>query len=172
MTIEAMHVITPADRRTLLDGPLGAVLMLPGTATGGRLSLVEHPLAPRSLGSPMHTHRDEDEYSFVLEGVVGAQIGDRVVEAGVGSVVVKPRAVPHAFWNPRDEPCRLLEIISPAGFENYFEELAGILAQIPPDVAALTDLARRYNLDLDPTSIPRLVQAHGLSRHALADGGR
>jgi mannose-6-phosphate isomerase-like protein (cupin superfamily) len=167
MTIDTKDVFAPSDRKTLLEGPLGAILMLPASSTGGRLSLVEHPLQPRALGSPMHTHRNEDEYSVVLEGVVGAQIGDRVLEAGVGSVVVKPRGVPHAFWNPSDEPCRLLEIISPAGFENYFEELAGILAQLPPDLAALRDLADRYGLDLDPTSIPRLVEEHGLTVHPL-----
>lgn len=167
MTTDDKDAYTPSDRTTLLDGPLGAILMLPASATGGRLSLVEHPLAPRALGSPIHTHRDEDEYSVVLEGVVGAQIGDRVLEAGVGSVVVKPRGVPHAFWNPSDEPCRLLEIISPAGFENYFAELSGILASLPPDVEALRGLADRYHLDLDPTSIPRLVEQHGLKVHPM-----
>lgn len=169
MTSDTQAVFSPTDRKTLLEGPLGAILMLPASATGGRLSLVEHPLAPRSLGSPMHTHRDEDEYSVVLEGVVGAQVGDQVVEAGVGAVLVKPRGVPHAFWNPRDEPCRLLEIISPAGFEDYFGELNAILAQTPPDVAALGELAGRYRLDLDPTSVPRLVERHGLRGHALAE---
>ena len=172
MTTDSTYVVTPNDRRTLLTGPLGAVLMLPGSATGGRLSLVEHPLAPRALGSPMHTHHNEDEYSLVLEGVVGAQIGERVLEAGVGSVVVKPRGVPHAFWNPRDEPCRLLEIISPAGFEDYFEELAGILSQLPPDLVALGELAKRYDLDLDPASVPILVETHGLYAHPLEDNGR
>ena len=68
----------------------------------GRLSLVEHPLEPRALGSPVHTHRGaEDEYSVVLEGRVRAQIGGQTIEAGPGTVLVKPRgAVPHAFWNP------------------------------------------------------------------------
>ena len=104
MTGESGHVITPADQATLLRGPLGAVLMLAGNRTGGRLSLVEHPLEPRALGSPLHTHRDEDEYSVVLEGQVGAQIGGQTVVAGPGTVLVKPRGVPHAFWNPTDQP--------------------------------------------------------------------
>jgi mannose-6-phosphate isomerase-like protein (cupin superfamily) len=138
-------------------------LLLGGDRAGGRLSLVEHPLAPRALGSPMHTHRREDEYSFVLEGRVGAQIGDQVVEATPGSVLVKPRGVPHAFWNPADEPARLLEIISPAGFEQYFAELGQILASPgEPDRAALASLTSRYDLDLDLASIPRLAAAHGL----------
>jgi quercetin dioxygenase-like cupin family protein len=97
-------VITPADRESLLHGPLGAVLMLGGDRTAGRLSLVEHPLEPRALGSPVHTHRHEDEYSVMLEGRVGVQIGAQITEAGPGTVLVKPRGVPHAFWNPGDQP--------------------------------------------------------------------
>ena len=160
---ESHYVITPADRTTLLQGPLGAILMLGGDRTAGSLSLVEHPLQPRALGSPMHTHRNEDEYSVVLEGRVGAQIGDQTVVAGPGDVLVKPRGVPHAFWNPADQPARLLEIISPAGFEGYFARLGEIFAgQGPPDPSRLAELADRYGLDLDRASIPRLAAAHGL----------
>ena len=157
------YLVTPAGRTTLLAGPLGAVLLLGGDRTAGTLSLVEHPLEPRVLGSPLHTHRGEDEFSVVLEGRVGAQIGGQTVEAGPGAVLVKPRGVPHAFWNPGDEPARLLEIISPAGFEGYFAGLGEILAgQGPPDLGRLADLAGRYGLDVDLESIPRLAAAHGL----------
>jgi mannose-6-phosphate isomerase-like protein (cupin superfamily) len=78
------YAVRPAERTTLLDGPL----------------------APRTLGSLMHTHRGEDEYPVVLEGLVGAQIGAQIVEASLGAVLVKPRGVPHAFWNGTDEPAR------------------------------------------------------------------
>ena len=157
------YVVSLADRTLLLQGPLGAILMLGGDRTAGSLSLVEHPLQPRALGSPVHTHRDEDEYSVVLEGQVGAQIGEQTVVAGPGTVLVKPRGVPHAFWNPADQPARLLEIISPAGFEGYFAGLGEILAgQGPPDPGRLAELADRYGLDLDLASIPRLAAAHGL----------
>src|SRR5689334_18909083 len=127
MSSETGYAVIPAERRTLLQGPLGAVLMLGADRTGGRLSVLEHPLAPRALGPPVHTHHHEDEYSVVLDGLVGAQIGEQALEAGPGTVLVKPRGVPHAFWNPTDQPARLLEIISPAGFEEYFAQLAQIL---------------------------------------------
>ena len=160
---ESLYVITPADRTTLLQGPLGAILMLGGDRTAGSLSLVEHPLQPRALGSPMHTHRHEDEYSVVLEGQVGAQIGEQTVVAGPGTVLVKPRGVPHAFWNPADRPARLLEIISPAGFEGYFAGLGEIFtSQGPPDPGRRAELAERYGLDVDLASVPRLAAAHGL----------
>src|SRR5918996_971594 len=87
------------------------------------------PACPRrALGAPLHTHHNEDEYSYVLQGRFGVQLGDDVFEAGPGDLVVKPRGLAHAFWNAGEEPARLLELISPAGFENYFREVAPLLA--------------------------------------------
>ncbi|HEX5451755.1 MAG TPA: cupin domain-containing protein, partial [Candidatus Limnocylindrales bacterium] len=124
--------------------------------------LVEHPLPPRSLGSPVHTHRREDEYSYVLEGRVGLQLGDEILAAGPGDLVLKPRGVPHAFWNATDEPARLLELISPAGFENYFRELAPLLAAGERDEAAIGRVLRRYDLVIDFSTAPILAARHGL----------
>src|SRR3954452_22670549 len=152
-----------AARRTLLEGSFGAVLLLGADASEGRCSLIEHPLAPRALGAPVHTHRNEDEYSYVLEGVIGVELGGETVEAAAGSLVCKPRGIPHAFWNPTDVPARILELIVPGGFERYFAELGDILARPgPPDLAALAGVAARYELDLEPASIPRLAATHGL----------
>ena len=148
--------------RTLLEGPFGAVLLAGPAATGG-LSFVLHPLAARTLGSPVHTHRNEDEFSYVLEGEVGVQIGDETLTAGPGDLVLKPRGVPHAFWNPTDRPARLLEVIAPGDFAAYFEQLAGLLRHDgPPDPEALGALAAVHGMDLDPASVPRLAEAHGL----------
>jgi len=141
---------------------LGVRFMLGAEATGGRFSLVEHPLPPRALGAPLHTHRNEDEYSYVLEGRIGVQLGDEVLEAGPGELVFKPRGVPHAFWNAGDVPARLLELISPAGFENYFREMAPLLGAAERDEAAIGAVLERYALDLDFATIPTLAQRHGL----------
>jgi len=81
--------------------------MLGGTQTGGRFALVEHPLPARPLGAPIHTHHDEDEFSFVLAGEIQVQIGTRVITAGEGTLITKPREVPHAFWNATDSPARI-----------------------------------------------------------------
>jgi len=154
-----------SDRTTLLEGPLGAVLVLPSGATAGQVAVVEHPLAPRALGALVHTHRNEDEYSLVLEGTIGVEIGGETLSAGPGAVVVKPRGIPHAFWNATDEPARILELIVPGGFEAYFAGLAKVLSRPgPPDLEALAAVAARYELELDPDpgSIPRLAEAHGL----------
>jgi quercetin dioxygenase-like cupin family protein len=161
--VDTEYVREPASFETLIERPLGAVLLLDPSESDGRVSVVEHTLEPRALGALVHTHRNEDEYSIVLEGTIGLEIGGETTTASAGSVVVKPRGVPHAFWNPTDEPVRLLELIVPGGFERYFVELAEILGKPgPPDVAALEELAGRYDLDIDPASIPRLAAAHGL----------
>jgi quercetin dioxygenase-like cupin family protein len=141
---------------------LGVRFMIDGDTTGGAFSLVEHPLPPRALGAPLHTHRNEDEYSYVVQGHVGVQLGRDVLEAGPGDLVVKPRGVPHAFWNAGDHPARLLELISPAGFENYFRELAPLLAATPRDEAAIGEIVTRYQLDIDFATIPTLAEQHSL----------
>lgn len=143
---------------------LGVRFMVRGAKSEGHFALVEHPLAPRALGAPLHTHTAEDEYSYILEGEIGVQIGEQELVAGPGILVFKPRGVPHTFWNAGDTPARLLEIISPAGFERYFEEAAAVFAADgPPDFERLGTIAARYQLNLDPESIPVLIQRHGLS---------
>jgi quercetin dioxygenase-like cupin family protein len=141
---------------------LGVRFLIDGEGTGGAFSLVEHPLPPRALGSPLHTHRNEDEYSFVLEGRFGVQLGNEVVEAGPGDLVFKPRGVAHAFWNAGDEPARLLELISPAGFEDYFRELAPLLAAPERDEASIGEVVARHQLDIDFTTVPILAERHNL----------
>jgi quercetin dioxygenase-like cupin family protein len=156
-------VLPAGSGRVLLDGPLGATLLAGREQTGGRVALVEHPLAPRTLGSPVHTHRHEDEWTYVVAGHVGIEVAGTASLAGPGDVLLKPRGVPHAFWNPTDEPALLLEIITPGGFEDYFGELGALLSvNGPPDLEALGAVAARYGLDIDVSSVPRLAQQHGL----------
>ena len=139
---------------------LGTRRMLTGEHTGGTFGLVEHDLPPHQLGAPMHTHEHEDEYSFVLSGRLSAQVGDEIVEAGPGELLVKPRGIQHTFWNAGDEPVRFLELISPAGFEEYFFDLAEPLNS--GDEAAMGEVVERYALDLRMETIPELLGRHGL----------
>jgi quercetin dioxygenase-like cupin family protein len=142
-------------------GGLGIVFKIKGSQTGGLFSIVEHPLAPRALGAAMHRHANEDECSFVIEGRVGAKLGDEVVEAGPGDYIYKPRGQWHTFWNATDEPARVLEIITPAGFEDYFAELPNYF-EGGPNLPGLMALAGRFGLEIDPMSIQPLVQEYGL----------
>jgi mannose-6-phosphate isomerase-like protein (cupin superfamily) len=139
---------------------LGTRRMLASSATGGAFGLVEHDLPAGQLGSPVHMHEREDEYSYVLSGRLTAQVGDDVVEAGPGELVVKPRGIPHAFWNAGDEPVRFLELISPGGFEEYFFELAEPFNT--GDEAAMGEIVGRYRLDLRIETVPELLERNGL----------
>jgi mannose-6-phosphate isomerase-like protein (cupin superfamily) len=142
---------------------LGNRYVLRGDSSGGRFALIEHTLPPRTLATPMHVHEREDEYSFVLAGRMGAQIGDEVVDAGPGELVLKPHGIPHAFWNPGDVEARVLEIISPAGFEQYFADLAPVLSvEGEPDFEAMAAIRARYGLTMDISSIESLVEEHRL----------
>ena len=159
------QLVGPQDGKSVHLGGLGVRFMIDGQTTGGGFSLVEHPIAPRTLAAPLHRHANEDEYSYVLEGRVGVQLGDDVLEAGPGELVLKPRGQWHAFWNPGDEPARLLELISPAGFEKYFDEIAPLLPpnRDEPDLEALGAIQARYGLEMDFSSIERLTAEHGLT---------
>lgn len=162
----------PQDGRLLELGGIGVRYMIAGDETGGRFSLVEHPLQPRVLAAPMHRHANEDEYSFVLSGRVGMQLGDETLFAGPGSLVRKPRGEWHTFWNAGDDPASLLELISPAGFERYFEEIAGYLTPDgPPDLDLLVAAAKGYGLEFDMESVPGLIAAHGLVSDDLPPEG-
>jgi quercetin dioxygenase-like cupin family protein len=151
-------VVGPADGKVVEFGGLSARFM----ATGEGFALVEHVIAPRTLAAPMHVHSREDEYSYVLEGEVGVQVGDEVRYARPGDLVLKPRGIWHAFWNRGAEPARLLELISPPGFERYFEELEPLLRP-EPDFEALAALQARYGLEMDMDTIATISEREGLA---------
>ena len=148
---------------TVRIGGFSARYVVSAEQTDGAFALIEHELAPRQLGSPMHTHAREHEISHVTAGRLGVQIGDEVLEAGPGGTVRKPRGIPHAFWNPGGETVRFLELITPPGFEHYFAEIAPLFEDPgQPDFEALTAACARYGLEMDFASMERLIAEHGL----------
>lgn len=142
------YLVRPEDGELVLDGPVGAVVMVPGRRTGGLLSIVEHPVAPGGLVPP-HVHEDVDEWSYVLTGEIGARIGDEELTAPAGSYVLKPRGIPHTFWNAGPAPARILEMITPAGFERFFAALGQALRSGagPAEAARLAADYRTTNFD-------------------------
>ena len=166
----ADHISVPARARVLAatDGStilrsLGHVsnrFMIDGKDTSGRLAVLQHLFEPRALAAPMHRHHDEDEYTYVLTGRIGAVLGEEVVFGGPGDLIFKPRGQWHTFWNAGDEPAKVLEIISPAGLEELFRSLGSLTA--PPDPEALAEMAARYHCEADfPRTFP-IVKEHGL----------
>ena len=164
MKTEGARVLGPTDGRAGQLGSMGVRFILAGRETGGGFSLVEHPIPPRALAAPLHRHSREDEYSFVLEGRLGALLGEEVVYGQTGDLIFKPRGQWHTFWNAGDEPARILEMISPAGFERYFEQMVDLLERSagPPDPGALDAIAAQHGLEVDRDSIPRLSEKYGL----------
>ena len=166
----APRIVGPQDGKAGFLGSIGVRFMIDGADTAEGFSLVEHPMAPRALAAPLHRHSREDEYSFVIEGRMGALLGDDVVEAGPGDLVFKPRDQWHTFWNAGDEMCRILEIIAPAGFEKFFDELvdAGGSGANPEKAG---ELAARYGLEMQPESVPELLERFGLRMGEAPDYG-
>jgi quercetin dioxygenase-like cupin family protein len=162
MKTTAAKVVGPQDGRAGFLGSIGVRFMIDGEAAGERFSLVEHPMSARALAAPLHRHTREDEYSYVFEGRVGALLGDEVLVGGPGDLIFKPRDQWHTFWNAGDEPARILEIISPAGFERFFAELVDLGGLSEADPQALADLCSRDAVDVDPDSIPGLAERFDL----------
>ena len=170
-TAAGAKIVGPADAQEGFLGSIGVRFVIDGSEAGERFSLVEHPMSARALAAPLHLHTREDEYSYVLQGRMGALLGDDVVEAGPGDLVHKPRNQWHTFWNAGDEPCRILEIISPAGFEQFFRELSDLGGAMNADPEEFARLCERYALEMQPDSVPELVQRFGLRVGEPLSGG-
>jgi uncharacterized cupin superfamily protein len=121
-------------------------------------------LAPRGLAAPLHRHSREDEFTIVIAGRIGALLGEEIFYVEPGVLIRKPRNQWHTFWSAGKEPARFLEIITPAGFEHYFEEIATLFpAGAGPDLVALAKTAEKYGLEMDYDSRQRLIERLGLS---------
>lgn len=160
-TLARPFVVAPGQGADLPLDKLGTIHKVAGSDTAGLLAIVEHTLPPGALAAPLPRHSREDELSLVLEGKLGALLGDDVVEASAGSYVLKPRHQWHTFWNAGDEPLRFIELIVPAGFEGYFEKLSPLLrAGIDP--VAIENLAVDCGLEFRMDETERICRRFGL----------
>ena len=140
-----LTVVQPGAGQAGSLGSIGVTFKLWGEDTGGAFAIVEHPFAVGALVSP-HLHTKEDEYSIVTAGEIGFRSGDREVVLGEGGYIAKPRGELHAMWNAGSIPARMIEIISPAGFEHFFREVVEILREGHPNPDQGMLLAERYGL--------------------------
>jgi mannose-6-phosphate isomerase-like protein (cupin superfamily) len=157
-----MRILGPQDGDIL--GAVTAVrdrFMVEGAAPGGGFALVEHLMPPRSLAAPLHRHSREDEYSFVLEGRVGAHFDGVEAIANAGDLIFKPRGEWHTFWNAGDKPARILEIISPGGFEQAFREMHALGEAL--DATAMARIGERYGVDVDFERTAPIIERHRLT---------
>lgn len=137
----------PGEGHTIDLGAIQMTWKATGADTGGAYALAEYVGAPGS-GSQPHTHSNEDETFYIVEGAMIFQLGEREFRAEAGAYVWIPRGLRHAFVNAEAEPVRALLLAVPAGLERFFEELAELSRRAdgpaPDEIAALTE---RYGLD-------------------------
>jgi len=157
----APRVLGPQDGEFSALAGVRDRFMIDGKETGGRFALVQHLFEPRALAAPMHRHRDEDEYTYVLTGRIGAVLGDAEVIGAPGDLIFKPKGQWHTFWNAGDEPAAVLELISPAGLEELFRSFATLTEEPTPDVLAA--MAARYGCELDFEATGPIMDRHGLT---------
>ena len=159
-----LTVVQPGEGRTGTLGSIGVDFKLWGADTGGAVSIVEHPFPVGALVRP-HLHTREDEYSIVTEGEIGFRSGDREAVLGPGGYITKPRNELHAMWNAGSVPARMIEVISPSGFEHFFYELSELLTSDgSPDVAQIAELAANYGLQFgQPEWLPDVISRYSLT---------
>ncbi len=151
---------------TVWLGGLGVVFKVTGEETGGAFAVVEHPIEPGVLVPP-HRHEREDELTYVIEGEIGARVGEREVALTAGEYLWKPRGVPHAFWNASSAPARISDLIVPAGFERFFSELAELLAR-GASTEEIAEAGRRYGHHLVDGWIEDLERRHRVRVRSVA----
>jgi quercetin dioxygenase-like cupin family protein len=128
-----------------------------GQQTGDVYALSEIRVSPNN-GPPPHIHSREDESFFVLEAEIEFQIGDEKITARPGTFIQGPRGIVHSFKNNTQRPARILAFVTPAGFENFFNEFARPVASFnSPAIPASKDeidkllaAAPKYGLQILP----------------------
>ncbi|NUT31565.1 MAG: cupin domain-containing protein [Hamadaea sp.] len=158
----ALTIVQPGQGQAGNLGAIGVEFKLWGRDTGGQVSIVEHPFPVGAL-VPAHLHTREDEFSIVTQGEIGFRSGDREVVLGAGGYITKPRGEVHTMWNAGTAPARMIEVITPAGFENFFHTLTEIATAGPPQPEDLMKLAAEYGLELhQPAWMPELIARYNL----------
>jgi quercetin dioxygenase-like cupin family protein len=162
MEATAWHRTSRDDGERVSLGGLDITFKMTGDQTGGAFAICEISVEPGRL-IPGHLHDTEDEFSYVIEGRIGVLIGDQELTAGPGSWVSKPRGIPHTFWNPGPDLARTIEIITPAGFENFFRDFSAIVkGDGPPDTERLTTTAANYHHHFRPDLEQPLMDRHNV----------
>ena len=163
-TADRVTVVQPGEGEAADVGPgIGVVFKIDGEDMGGAVSIVEQPFEVGALVPP-HIHTREDEISVVLQGQVGFRSEDHEVVLNPGGYIVKPRGEVHAMWNAGKSPARIIEIITPAGFEEAMREVAAMAAAGPPDPEALGEVAARYGMSFEePAWLPDVIARYDLT---------
>jgi quercetin dioxygenase-like cupin family protein len=165
MTVERSRVLIDPDQGAHLP-TLDITHKVLANDSGGSLVIDEWSLHPGVM-IPPHTHAREDECSYVLEGDLMCYVGGEVVLAPAGSYIVKPRGVPHAFYNAGTGMVRVMEVLTPgASFEGYFDEYEVLASRSTSDdehKKARSELGKSYGITWHDDMIPEVRASFGIS---------
>jgi quercetin dioxygenase-like cupin family protein len=159
-----VKAVLPSDgpMRPLMPG-VGVAFKIGGRDTGGAVAIVEHRFDVGGLVPP-HVHQREDEFSIVLEGEIGFRSEDTEVVLGGGGYIAKPRGQVHAMWNAGRTSARMIEVISPAGFEELFRAVVELNERGEADMSKIVELANTYEVPLaQPDWLSDVIGRYGLS---------
>lgn len=120
-----------------------------GRDTDGVLSVVESLDMPGG-GPPLHIHHREDETFQILEGDFEFSVGDKKIIAKQGDTLFAPRGIPHTYRYLGQTPGRLMTVITPAGFEGFFEEIGAMSPQQQQDIPRVLEIGGKYGLEILP----------------------
>jgi len=117
-----------------------------GRDTNGIVSVVESHDVPGG-GPPLHIHRREDETFQILEGDYEFTIGCETILAKPGTTLFAPRGIPHNYRYAGKTPGRLMCVITPSGFEGFFEEIGALTPQQQMDIPRVMEIAKKFELE-------------------------
>ena len=136
-----------------------AIVKATGAATNNALAVIEMRL-PVGFSPPPHVHNNEDEAFYLLTGQIDAHLGDQTTAARQGSFLWLPRGVQHGFVVTGDQPCTILTMTTPSGFERFVAEVGSPTTSttLPeprePDIPRLVEIAGRYGIEFPPPQAP------------------
>jgi quercetin dioxygenase-like cupin family protein len=132
-------------------GQLEIRYLLDGTLSGAGLGVFELTVPPGARVPPAHSHRDNEEVAYVLEGTLRYTVDGEMRDLRPGERMYTPRGAVHAFSNPHDQPARALIILTPDIGLQYFRDVAEVAAAPGgPDPARMAEVMARYGLVLAP----------------------
>lgn len=147
---ERVMIIEAGGARAVSLGPNRVTFLVGGEQAAGRYSLTEFAAAPPPApAAPVHIHHDADEAIYVLDGEFQVTLDGQQIGVSAGAFVFVPRGIPHTIANVGAAVGKMLVLLTPPGFEGYWNEMSQLLQRSdgPPDGAVVLALQHKYHMD-------------------------
>ena len=147
--MNSLHIPNDGGKKINVLG-IPMVIRIHGRDTDGVMSVVESHDVPGG-GPPPHIHRREDELFQVLEGDYEFTVAGKTVVAKPGATLFAPRGIPHTYRYLGKEPGRLICVITPSGFEGFFEEIGALKPEEQQDIPRVIEISKKFGLEILPS---------------------